>query len=147
MMNLLIAMTTGLLAAVAGAGSVEASPQAEHDLAGRWTWKWTDAEGNVHRHVMVVEGQPDKYAAKERRDDLEPVEVESLAIQRGEVSFSVPRGDTRATYTGRFADPNTINGEVRIQGPNNRVEEFGWTAERVLGEPEDPTEASPGGAG
>ena len=100
------------------------------DLAGTWTWKWTDAEGEVHHHVLEVESAKGKFSARERFDDQEPVKVNDLEVKEKKVHFSVLRGDRRATYTGKLASADTINGTVMIAGESGQPMEFGWTADR-----------------
>ena len=45
------------------------------ELAGTWTWSWKDGEGTTHRHILEVAGSGSNLSARERFDDLAPVEV------------------------------------------------------------------------
>lgn len=99
-------------------------------LEGFWTWRWEDQEGTVHKHVLNVERAGDKLAASERFDESEPVEVEELKVKGKEISFVVPRGELRATYFGKIASNDTINGEVQVRNAAGQVEKYGWTAKR-----------------
>ncbi len=100
------------------------------NLAGRWTWKWEDGKNVIHRHELIVEGEPGRYAARERIDDQEPVKVNDLEVNGKDVSFNVLRGEVRASYKGQIADNDTINGQVTIVDANNQAQEYGWTAHR-----------------
>ena len=75
--------------------------------------------------------------------DLEPVEVSDLKVVGNRVRFQVLRGETTATYDGRFADANTINGQVQVSGPGSRTDEYGWTAQRVRTPAETPEAPAP----
>lgn len=99
------------------------------DLAGQWSWKWQDAEGETHRHVLEVEGKPPKLAARERFDDLPPVRVDDLKLEKDEIRFTVRRGEKTARYEGKVAGPDTINGKVTIL-EGGQSTPFGWTARR-----------------
>jgi hypothetical protein len=100
-------------------------------LVGEWSWSWKDGEGNPHRHLLVIEGVPPKYAARERFDEMPPVAVTRLVVQDRKVSFTVQRGNRTSTYTGTLADGDTINGEVSVVGDNGQAEKFAWTAQRA----------------
>lgn len=134
-MNPLIVSLCASIAAGFATVSQEA-PRTASDLTGSWTWSWKDADGNTHRHLLVIEGEPGNQVGREKLDELEPTEVQELGLKNDVVSFAVVRGETRAEYTGKFADGDTINGEVRILRPSNRVDVFGWTAQRVKSTPE-----------
>lgn len=105
-------------------------------LVGTWSWQWKDEQGETHKHLLVIEGSGSNLAARERRDELEPVKVEDLKVVGQKVNFSVLRGEVRASYTGTIRD-ETINGEVMI-ARNGTTKSFGWTARRmpVAREPE-----------
>jgi hypothetical protein len=98
-------------------------------LAGTWTWSWKDAEGMEHRHVLDIEGVDTKLAARERRDDLPPVRVNDLKLTDKRVRFSVVRGNSRADYSGVWADANTLNGTVTVTIEGQSTEHV-WKATR-----------------
>ncbi len=117
-----ILLTTGF--------TTRTSAQDASDLAGTWTWKWKDAEGETHEHVLVIEKAGDQLAAEERFDDRKPVKVTDLKMVDKRVTFSVPRGESRASYTGTLEDRNTINGDVQVTNAAQLVEKYGWTARK-----------------
>ena len=125
--NVLLALCVApLLVAGSGRSALGADVSG---LAGTWTWSWKDAEGKEHRHVLDVEGVDTKLAARERLDDLPPVRVNNLKLADKRVRFSVVRGNTRADYSGVWADPNTINGTVTVTTEGQSKEEV-WKATR-----------------
>ena len=101
-------------------------------LAGTWTWKWKDAQGETHRHVLEVEGPADKLVGRERFDDEAAIKVDDLKLAGKKITFAVTRKGRRAEYTGTVASADTINGMVTtvIDGQSS---EFGWTASRAAG--------------
>lgn len=99
-------------------------------LEGYWTWRWEGQDGSIHKHLLNVERAGDKLAASERVDDSDPVKVEELKVKGKNVSFVVPREERRASYFGKFASDDTINGEVQITNAAGQVEKYGWTAKR-----------------
>jgi len=82
-----------------------------------------------HRHVLDIEGVDTKLAARERVDDLPPVRVNDLKLSDKRVRFSVVRGNTRAEYSGVWADANTINGTVTVT-TEGQSKEHVWKATR-----------------
>jgi hypothetical protein len=100
------------------------------NMAGTWRWKWTDAKGTVHHHVLEVEGEGKTLSARERFDDGQPVKVNDLAIDGKTVTFSVTRGALHAAYKGKFKSADHIDGTVNTTNAEEPVEEFGWSADR-----------------
>jgi hypothetical protein len=99
------------------------------DLVGTWTWSWKDGQGEKHTHVLEVESAGGKLAARERFDDQEPVKVTDLKVSGKKVTFSVMRGEARASYNGSLDSADTINGKVMIARAG-QTDEFGWTAKK-----------------
>jgi hypothetical protein len=125
-----LTLTLGLLM-VAGS-SFDTTVRAADDvsnLAGTWTWSWKDPAGVTHRHLLEVEGIDTKLAARERFDDLEPVPVREIRRDGKSLRFTVVRGDRRADYYGIMADPNTINGTVKVTAMGETTEDR-WEATR-----------------
>jgi hypothetical protein len=119
------------LAFCAGATSAGPAPDDKPmNMAGTWRWKWTDAEGTVHNHVLEVEGEGKTLSARERFDDGEPVKVNDLAIDGKTVSFSVTRGALHASYKGKFKSADHIDGTVDTTNAEKPVEQFAWSADR-----------------
>ncbi|MBX6313254.1 MAG: hypothetical protein IRY99_10130 [Isosphaeraceae bacterium] len=116
----------GLLAALPFWMAADEGP----DLSGTWRWQWKDAQGQIHRHVLEVDGKGKDLVARERFDDQEPVKVTDLKVEGKKVHFSVRRGERRSIYDGTLANADTINGTVQVSGPNNQPIEYGWTALR-----------------
>jgi hypothetical protein len=100
------------------------------DLAGTWTWEWKDGQGETHRHVLEVEGKGSTLSARERFDDQEAVKVSDLKQDGKKVTFSVLRGDRRASYSGTVETADTINGKVTVSTEGGQPNEYGWTARR-----------------
>ena len=100
-------------------------------VAGTWTWQWKDAQGETHKHTLVVEGTGDKLAGRERFDDESAVKVDDLKVSGKTIQFSVSRKKSRAEYKGTIASGETINGEVTITN-DGQASEFGWTAKREV---------------
>jgi len=114
-------------------GSAAASPAVDDKpmtMAGTWRWKWTDAEGVVHHHVLEVEGEGQTLSARERFDEEKPVKVNDLKIDGKTITFSVTRGTHRAAYKGKFKSADHIDGTVGTNDAEDPVEEFGWSADR-----------------
>jgi hypothetical protein len=105
-----------------------ASPHADSDLSGAWTWKWKDAQNEIHRHVLEIESARDKLAARERYDDMDPVKVTDLKVDGKRVTFSVLRDKRRSAYSGTLDKFDTINGKVVVTVEGGDSNEFGWTA-------------------
>lgn len=99
-------------------------------LVGTWSWSWKDANGDMHKHVLEVEGQGAQLSARERFDTGSPVKINDLKRAGKQVSFSVLRGDRRASYSGTITDQDTINGKVTITAEGGQPTEYGWTAKR-----------------
>jgi hypothetical protein len=98
-------------------------------VAGNWTWSWKDPSGVTHRHLLEVEGLGARIAARERFDDLEPVKVLDIRLSGKTIHFTVARGDYRSDYDGVVADPDTINGTVKITTKGETVE-YPWSSTR-----------------
>lgn len=131
------------LAGPAPADEPAATPTGADRLIGTWTWSWKDRDNNTHRHVLTVVGSEGKVTARERFDDEVPVKVNDLKVKDDRVTFFILRGDRRAAYTGKFADADTINGDVRVTGPGNEDQEYGWTAKRSDDEAKKAAEEEP----
>jgi len=99
-------------------------------MAGTWRWKWTDAEGVVHHHVLEVEGEGKTLSARERFDEEKPVKINDMKIEGKTVTFSVTRGTRHAAYKGEFKSADHIDGTVGTSGADNSTEEYGWSADR-----------------
>lgn len=124
-----VALGIGLgLAALARADDVPS-------LVGTWTWSWKDANGDTHKHVLEVEGKGAQLSARERFDQGASVKVNDLKAAGKQVSFSVLRGDRRASYSGMITDRDTINGKVTITAEGGQPTEYGWTAKRADDKP------------
>lgn len=109
-----------------------AAPEDPPKLSGTWTWKWKDAQGETHRHVLEVEGVGDKLAARERFDDNAAIKVDDLKLDGKTISFVVNRDKRRSRYKGTVASADTINGMVSVV-VDGQESEFGWTATREAG--------------
>jgi hypothetical protein len=103
-------------------------------LAGTWTWSWNDRLGEVHRHILEVEGVGTKLAARELFDDLPAVKVSNLTLNGTSIRFTVVRDARKADYNGKVADADHINGTVTVN-TGEGSQEFGWKAERRKGVP------------
>lgn len=99
------------------------------DLTGSWTWTWKDAQGQTHKHVMNVEGEGAKSAAREVFDDQEPVKVGAFAFEDNLIKFRITRGKRQADYRGKLKDHDHLNGTVLITS-EGQTEEFPWSAVR-----------------
>jgi len=102
-------------------------------VAGTWSWKWKDAQGETHSHVLEVEGAGDKLAARERYDEEAAVKVDDLKLAGKKISFAVNRKGRHAEYKGTVDSADTINGVVVVVPEGGQPSEFGWTAKREAG--------------
>jgi hypothetical protein len=109
--------------------SLLASAQDPKSLVGTWTWSWKDGQGEKHTHFLDVESSGERLVARERFDDQVPVKVTDLKLLGKRVTFTVMRGDGRASYDGSLASTETINGTVTI-ARDGQVDEYGWTAKK-----------------
>lgn len=103
-------------------------------LAGSWTWSWKDPGGELHQHVLEVEGVGNALAAREIFDDEPPVKVMDLKYDGSVVRFTVERGARKAAYAGKLAGPDTIRGTVTTT-TDGESREFTWTAQRKAPKP------------
>src|ERR1700736_4501343 len=93
-------MTLGLMLGLSLLGLAAAVADDNVNLIGTWTWSWKGPQGEMHRHVLEVEGRGRRLAARERVDDMQPVRVADLKVVGKKVNFSVRRDDRVATYFG-----------------------------------------------
>lgn len=127
-LSALLGITAVLSLGIAATGLAAADPPMA--MAGTWRWKWSDAEGVVHHHVLEVEGKGKTLSARERFDDEKPVKIDDMKIDGKTVTFSVLRGQHRAAYKGKFKTADHIDGTVGVNDAEDPVEEYGWSADR-----------------
>ncbi len=101
-------------------------------LAGTWSWKWKDAQGETHRHTLEVEGAGNKMTARERYDDEAAIKADDLKLDGKTITFSVRRNGRLSAYKGTVASAETINGHVTVT-IDGMESEYGWTASREAG--------------
>ena len=132
------ALTASLLLMLAAAAHAD-DPAPE--IVGRWTWKWSDAKGDTHKHLLVVEKVAGKLSGREKHDDVEALKVDGLKVEGKRVEFTVKRGERTAKYGGSFADADTINGTVTVTGAEATGQDssYGWTASRDVVKPAAPS--------
>ena len=110
------------------------------EVVGRWTWKWTDAKNETHKHLLVVERVGGKLSGREKHDDVEAIKVDDLKVDGRKVEFVVKRGERTAKYSGKFTDADTIDGTVTVTGAEATGQDssYGWTAGRDVVKPAAP---------
>jgi len=121
------------LGALLSAGTAPALAADPPKVAGTWSWKWKDAAGDTHRHVLEVEGAGDKLTARERFDDEAAVKVDDIKLDGKKISFAVTRKGRHSDYKGTVDSADTINGVVVVVLEGGQPSEFGWTASREAG--------------
>ncbi len=120
-----LAAASAILIGPALAGAADEPPK----LAGTWTWKWKDAQGETHRHILEVEGAGTKMTATERYDDQKGIKADDLRLDGKTITFSVKRDGKLSAYKGTVASAETINGHVTVTMDGMETE-FGWTASK-----------------
>lgn len=103
-------------------------------LAGSWTWSWKDPGGELHQHVLEVDGVGNALAAREIFDNEPAVKVMDLKYDGSVVRFTVDRGQRKAAYVGRLSGPDTIRGSVTTT-TDGESRELTWTAQRKAPKP------------
>lgn len=128
--GLFVALCLGTTTACLADDGKSADGEKPMKMAGTWRWKWTDAKGVIHHHVLEVEGEGKTLSARERFDDEKPVKINDMKVEGKTVTFSVTRGDHHAAYKGKFKSDDHIDGTVDVNERQEVSEEYGWSADR-----------------